>query len=56
VEARQAAGVGAVALTVVYLVGTLLAGLSAAWAGSAGALALLRTVHMRTAGRVRGVR
>jgi fluoride exporter len=50
-EARQAAATGAVGLAVVYLAGTLLTALGAAWAGSAGTVALLRAGRRRRAAR-----
>jgi CrcB protein len=51
VEARQAAGSGAVALAIGYLAGTLLAALGAVWAGSTAALALLRAGRQRRGAR-----
>ena len=53
VEVQQAVTAGAAGLALAYLAGTLVAALTAAWAGSALTLALVRAGHRRRAGRER---
>jgi fluoride exporter len=53
VDARQAVTAGAAGLAMVYLAGTLVVALTAAWAGSALTLALVRASHRRQVGRER---